>query len=116
MAEAYIGIDNMDDALKAYLKAISIDPNQADTLLAIGNIYMDNAEFQLAGKYYEAAFSMDATLENIELFLAVANYYTGNYVETAAYLKQALSRNLDAAKLFLELCPGAEKTFLSTDK
>ena len=116
MAEAYIGIDNMDDALKAYLKAISIDPNQADTLLAIGNIYMDNAEFQLASKYYEAAFSMDATLENIELFLAVANYYTGNYVETAAYLKQALSRNLDAAKLFLELCPGAEKTFLSTDK
>jgi len=116
MAEAYIGLDNVDEALEAYLKAISIDPNQADTLLAIGNIYMDNAEFQLALKYYEAAFSLDATLENIELFLSVANYYTGNYEETADYLKQALSRNLDAAQLFLELCPGAEKTFLSPDK
>ena len=114
LAEAYIGLDNIDEALKAYLKAISIEPNQADTLLAIGNIYMDNAEYQTALRYYETAYSFDTTLENIELFLAVANYYNGNYNVSADFLLQAVNRNLDASDLFLELCPGAAEK-LSTN-
>ena len=115
LAEAYIGLDNITDALEAYLKSISIDPNQPDTMVAIANIYMDNADFQSALRYYESAYSFDTTLENIELFLAVANYYNANYDEMAKFLDLALSRNLDAGQMFLELCPGAENMLLNNE-
>ena len=73
---------------------------------------MDFADFKTALKYYELAYSFDQTLEFIELFIAVASYYTEDYSKVVTYLELAIHRNLDAAKLFLELCPGADEKFL----
>ena len=109
LAEAKVGLNKLDEALEAYQQAISIDPNQPDTLVAMANIYMDAADFQTALKYYQLAYSFDSTHEFIELFLAVANYYTGNYDDVAVYLELAVHRNFDAARMFLEMCPDAEK-------
>ncbi|MFV0390362.1 MAG: tetratricopeptide repeat protein [Paludibacteraceae bacterium] len=111
LAEAKVGLGDLKSALEAYHQAISIEPNQPDTLLAMGNLYMDSAKFRSALKYYELAYSYDSTLEFIELFISVASYYTGDYVQTALYLELAIHRNLDAAKLFLELCPDAQTQF-----
>ena len=112
MAEAKVGLGEYKEALDAYHQAVSIDPNQPDALLAMGNIYMDFADFKTALKYYELAYSFDQTLEFIELFIAVASYYTEDYSKVVTYLELAIHRNLDAAKLFLELCPGADEKFL----
>ncbi len=111
LAEARVGLGEYEQALEAYHQAVSIDPNQPDSLLAMGNIYMDNADFATALKFYELAYSYDVTLEYIELFIAVASYYTEDYVKTANFLELAINRNLDAAKLFLELCPDAQERF-----
>lgn len=111
LAEAKVGLGEYEQALEAYHQAVSIDPNQPDSLLAMGNIYMDNADFDTALKFYELAYSYDSTLEYIELFIAVASYYTDDYAKTATYLELAINRNLDAAKLFLELCPDAQERF-----
>ncbi|NLI72482.1 MAG: tetratricopeptide repeat protein [Bacteroidales bacterium] len=112
LAEAKMRLGEYKEALKAYHQAVSIDPNQPDALLEMGNIYMDFADFKTALKYYELAYSFDQTLEFIELFIAVTSYYTKDYDKSTTFLELAIHRNLDAKKLFLELCPGAEEKFL----
>lgn len=112
MAEAKMGLGENKEALEAYHQAVSINPNQPDALLEMGNIYMDFADFKAALKYYELAYSFDQTLELIELLIAVASYYTEDYGKAITFLELAVHRNLDATKLFFELCPGAEERFM----
>lgn len=107
LAEALTGIEDTAGALIAYLKSINLDANQPDTLMAIANIFMEQAEFELALKYYQEALQCDEhhELENIHLFMAVAYHHTGDFIASQESLKKAMSENLDALKLFLELCP-----------
>lgn len=107
MAEAYIGLDDVDNALLAYLKSISIDSDQPDTMMAIANICMEKAEYELAIKYYLAAEELDDSLEFVNLFMAVSCFKIGNIDESAVYLRIAIDKNETAGDLFLELCPEA---------
>ncbi len=109
LAEGFTGTDNTDAAFLAYLKSVSIDRQQPDTLMAIGNIAMEKGEFEMALRYYQEALdlNMDAELENIELFMAVAYYKTGQIEESQSSLEKATAKNLDAHYLFYELCPDA---------
>lgn len=106
--EAHEGLFEYEKALKCYQQAVSIEPNLPDALKSMANIYMDKMDFPMALKYYELAYGFDNTLEYIELFLAVANYYTANFDDMIKFLELAVQRNLDAAELFLELCPGVD--------
>lgn len=108
LAEALVGLDNLDDALLAYLKSITIEANQPDTLMAIANICMDKGEWKTALEYYLAAYDLDNTLEFIDLFIAVAFYQNDNISASKIYLNKAISQNLDARKLFFEVCPDAK--------
>lgn len=107
LAEGLTGTDNTEAAYLAYLKSISIDPEQPDTLMAIGNITMEKGEYQMALNYYKEALSlnMDAELENIDLFMAVAYFKLDDMVNSEICLARALAKNLDARELFDELCP-----------
>lgn len=109
LAEALVGTDDTDAALLAYLRSIQLDPNQPDTLMAIANICMERGEFELALQYYTEAQRLDTDfeLENINLFMAIAFYKTGLLNEAMNFLDLALAENLDAMKLFYELCPEA---------
>ena len=109
MAEALTGIDDMAGALIAYLKSITIDASQPDTLMAVANIFMEQGEFVLALKYYQEALQSDTLqeLKNIYLFMAVAYYHTGNHPASEESLKKAMDESMDALKLFQELCPEA---------
>ncbi len=107
MAEGLIGLNDIENALLAYLKAITLDPNQPDTLMAIANICMDKMEYETALNYYMTAYDLDNTLEHIDLFIAVALCKTGNFKSSKLYLQKAIEQNLDASGLFLELCPEA---------
>jgi tetratricopeptide (TPR) repeat protein len=109
LAEALIGIDNLEEALLAYLKSISLEPNQPDTLMAIANICMDKGEWKTALEYYLAAYNMDNTLEFIDLFLAISFYKNENMSASKIYLHKAMAQNLDAERLFFEVCPDADK-------
>ena len=107
-AEANIGLNKMDEALQAFLKSASLEPAQADALMGIAGIYMDKGDFVKAVKYYESAYSFDPDLELIELFMAVAYYYTDNMEKTEEFLRLAIQKNLDALQMFREFCPDAE--------
>ncbi len=109
LAEGFTGIDNTDAAFLAYLKSVSIDRQQPDTLMAIGNIAMEKGEFEMALRYYQEALdlNMDAELENIELFMAVAYFKTGQQENAQKSLQEATAKNLDSQHLFYELCPDA---------
>lgn len=108
LAEALVGVDKLDDALLAYLKSITLEANQPDTLMAIANICMDKGEWKTALDYYLAAYDLDNTLEFIDLFLAVAFFKNNNISATKIYLKKAIAQNLDAERLFFEVCEDAD--------
>lgn len=112
LAEAYIGLDDTENALVAYLKSINIDYNQADTLMAIANIYLEKGEYNLALKFYRDAQIQDKDLEYINLFIGVAYFKNGNILDAIPYLQTAVRENEQAAELFLELCPEAIDTLL----
>lgn len=107
MAEGYVGLNDIDNALKAYLKAISIEPDQPDTLMAIANICLERMDYELAITYYLAAKEQDDTLEFIDLFISVSYYKTGKVNKAIVYLHKAIAVDESAAALFLELCPEA---------
>lgn len=110
LAEGLIGLDDTENALLAYLKSITLEPNQPDTLMAIANICMDNGEFETALQYYLAAYDLDITLEYIDLFIAVAFYKTHNITASKLYLNKAIAQNMDAVKLFFEICNDADES------
>jgi tetratricopeptide (TPR) repeat protein len=105
----WLGLDKLDDALLAYLKSITLDSNQPDTLMAIANICMDKGEWKMALEYYLAAYELDTTLEFIDLFIAVAYFKNENISASREYLKKAAALNLDAERLFYEVCEDANK-------
>lgn len=109
LAEALVGIERLDEALLAYLKSITLEANQPDTLMAIANICMDKGEWKMALDYYLAAYDQDNTLEYIDLFIAVAFYKNDNITASTTYLKKAIAQNLDAERLFFEVCEDAKR-------
>ncbi len=109
MAEAYIGLNEVDSALLAYIKSISIDHEQPDTLMAIANICMEKAEFELAIKYYLAAIEQDEYIEYANLFIAVCYFKLDDLKQSTIFLHEAISKDKDAIVLFMELCPEAEE-------
>jgi len=112
LAEACVGLDDTDNALLAYLKSVSLDYNQADTLMAIANIYLEKGEYELALQYYIDAQQLDDKLEYVNLFIGVAYFKSDKVLEAIPYLQKAVKENDDAADLFLELCPEAIDTLL----
>ena len=112
LAEAYIGLDDTDKALLAYLKSVCIDYYQADTLMAIANIYLEKGIYDLALEYYLGAQIQDENLEFINLFIGVALFKQDKILDAIPYLQNAVKENDQAAELFLELCPEAIDSLL----
>jgi len=109
LAEAFVGLEQLDEALIAYLKSITLEANQPDTMMAIANICMDKGEWKPALEYYLAAYDLDNTLEYIDLFIAVAFFKNENLADAKIYLKKAMAQNLDAERLFFEVCEDANR-------
>jgi len=102
-----VGLEDLQNALLSYIRALTIDPEQADTLMAVANICMDRLEYDLSLQYYLAAEQLDDTLEFIKLFIAVSYYKNGEVDKAIVYLRKAVEENESTAALFLELCPEA---------
>ncbi len=106
MAEAQLGINKVENALNAYLVSIKLNEEQPDTLMAVANILMKQGKYKYALKYYQHALVVDEyhELKNIYLFIAVAHHYLGEKDAAEVALQLATNENLDALKLFNELC------------
>lgn len=62
-AESLFGQGKLDDALKDYQKALSLDPKLYHAALFSGDVYMQRGDFAQASAWYEKAIAIDPTKE-----------------------------------------------------
>ena len=62
-AESLFGQGKLDDALKDYQKALSLDPKLYHAALFSGDVYMQRGDFAQASIWYEKAIAIDPTKE-----------------------------------------------------
>ena len=60
LAEAYIFIDNLDLAAKAYEELFKIDPRDFRVAINISDVYLDNGDFRQAIKWADKATDIDS--------------------------------------------------------
>jgi len=107
MGEAFIGMDDSESALRAYLKALDCDPNQPETLVAIGNLQLEKRDYLSALLYYNMAYEQNRELEHIDLLLGIAHFKMGEVEIALSYLQEAVEADENALAVFLEICPEA---------
>ncbi|MBB3185859.1 tetratricopeptide repeat protein [Microbacter margulisiae] len=107
LAETQINTNKSEEALMSYRKSLVLEPNQPETWLSMGNVYVDLGLYEQAVVTYQRALSQDDSLENIYLFLAIAEYKSGHISSAMEFLDKARESNPEANMLFLELCPEA---------
>jgi len=104
-AEAHVALENIDEAIAAYEKSLKLDDDQIDTIVALGNLYLDKGDYYSSLYCFQKAANFDAEIENLHLLLAVNYSKLKQYPETLAHLIAAILENKDAYKTFLEFCP-----------
>lgn len=62
-AESQFGQGKLDEALKNYQKALSLDPQLYHAALFSGDVYMQRGDFARASEWYEKAIAIDPTRE-----------------------------------------------------
>ncbi|MEP6741618.1 MAG: tetratricopeptide repeat protein, partial [bacterium] len=62
-AESFFGQGKLDEALKDYQKALSLDPKLYHAALFSGDVYMQRNDFEQASAWYEKAIAIDPTRE-----------------------------------------------------
>jgi len=115
LAEAYVNTNKIKEAERAYKKSLKLEQHQPDTWIALGNIYIDIALYQSALDCYLEAYNQDSSLENINLFLAIAYYKLSEYKKAIPLLEKALELNPEASTIFLDICPEARE-IINKDK
>ncbi|MDD3594038.1 MAG: tetratricopeptide repeat protein [Candidatus Gastranaerophilales bacterium] len=89
VAKTYIALDNEYEAIGFYQKALTLDPNNADALKALGNIYYKRNDLKNTELMYKALIRIEPT--NPHAYCNLANAYIRN---NQAYNAQSLVTNL----------------------
>lgn len=64
IAQAYTQKNDNEGAIKAYQQSIRLDPNRADTRIALGNVYYFEKRYQETQREYEQAVRIDPSPAN----------------------------------------------------
>jgi len=67
-----------DKQAEPLLQQLGKEPNNADTLAKIGNIYYDTQQFPVAIDYYQRALKLRPADASVRTDMATAYWYTGN--------------------------------------
>lgn len=85
-------LQQMADAQVApLLEKIKADPNNADLLANIGNVYYDAQQFPSAIDFYQRALKIQPTNTGVRTDMATAYWYTGDADRAITELKKSLS-------------------------
>ena len=94
----------MGDAQAAPLLAeLKADPNNADLLTRIGNIYYDTQQYPTAIEYYRQALNLQPTNASLRTDFATAIWYTGDADTAIAEFNKALSYEPNKANTLFNL-------------
>lgn len=85
------------------LEQLTPDPNNADLLAKIGNIYYDTQQYPQAIDYYQQALKIQPTNAGVRTDLATAYWYTGNADTAITEFTKALSYEPNKANTLFNL-------------
>ncbi len=87
----FIDEHKLDQAYQCFKKAAKLEPNDADVLLALGNILFQQRKFEEAEKIYKKIKSEDG---RVQIGLGKCAMVTGNHTKAREYLEDGLRRTL----------------------
>lgn len=85
------------------VKQIESDPNNADLLAKVGNIYYDTQQYPVAVDYYQRFLKLQPTNTNVRTDLATAYWYMGNVDNAIAEFNKTLSYEPNKANALFNL-------------
>ncbi len=109
MAEAYVNLGKNEDALSCYLHSLSINPEQLDTFVAIGNLYLDAENFPKALLYYQKAQLLKKDTDGLSIFFAITYFKLNQKEEALKFLIDAIAEDQKLQDLFFDFCPEAKE-------
>lgn len=107
-AEAYVVGKDRKKAIYCYQKALSINPEQPDVIIAIGNLFADDQQYDIALHYYQKAQMLQSDIDGLPLLLAISFYKTKDYPMCIKNLNKAIQSDEMNYVTFLEFCPEAQ--------
>ena len=97
-------LKEMADAQAAPLvERLKSEPNKADLLVNLGNIYYDAQQYPTAIEYYQRALKVQPANADVRTDMATAYWYTGNSDTAIAEFKKALSDQPNKANTLFNL-------------
>jgi tetratricopeptide (TPR) repeat protein len=90
MAQAYLKLGDVENAIKAYRTAIRLDPSRDDSHLQLGNLYYAEERYDEAVTEYRQAVKINPTAGNLYA-LGQAFLGTGSYNDAQEQFKRVLS-------------------------
>jgi cytochrome c-type biogenesis protein CcmH/NrfG len=92
-----------DMQAKPLLERLKSDPNNADLLVSIGNVYYDTQQYPIAINYYQQALKLQPSNTNVRTDMATAYWYTGDADTAIAEFKKSLSYDPNKANTLFNL-------------
>ena len=93
LGRMHLGRGEIDQALAEFRKALALDPNSADALLAIGSVFQARGQVDLATYQFERALAVDPNSIGALAQLAGMKRDAGDLVEAARLYREALALN-----------------------
>jgi len=100
VAEVFVNLEMPEEAMLSYLRALEIEPLQADVQAAIGNLHFDAGTYDQALKFYNEAELLEPDLPGLDLFYALVYAKTGDRVRSSMHLAAAVDKDPNAQKLY----------------
>lgn len=92
-----------DAQAKPLLERLKSDPNNADLLANIGNIYYDTQQYPVAISYYRQALKLQPANTGVRTDMATAYWYSGDADTAIAEFKKSLSYEPNKANTLFNL-------------
>ena len=86
-----------DAQAKPLLEKLNSDPNNAQLLGSIGNIYYDTQQYPVAIKYYQQLLNLQPANTSVRTDMATAYWYSGDADTAITEFKKSLSYEPDKA-------------------
>jgi cytochrome c-type biogenesis protein CcmH/NrfG len=80
-----------DSQVAPLLEKLKADPNNADLLASVGNVYYDAQQYPTAIEYYQRALKIQPSNTGVRTDMATAYWYTGNADSAITQFKKALT-------------------------
>lgn len=92
-----------DAQAKPLLEKLKSDPNNAELLASIGNIYYDTQQYPVAISYYQQALKLAPANTGVRTDMATAYWYTGDADTAISEFKKSLSYEPNKANTLFNL-------------